>query len=372
MTYDDARAFWFAVDESMVPGTDYTQLETLLPWVMTNVGMDRYLDALELALREVRLGEKELPKTFGENTAAIQLVLPDEEIFTDGHWALLNVTVNPDKLVSSLVSMVFDDENGITSIIDLLKDAAGKIGVLKKDYEGPDGKAGEEELDPETMKALEEKMDQLQLFMGEYFQDVVFQDLGAAGSDGRTITTVGIPGYTVPILIRAKIEGMSVYPTEFALLVCLDGEWIDLTLIIDNLKQTLDSIVSFIKDRDFNRLLDIDLLTLLDNFFTVKHLMDNEESFLFEVEAGEITEIPNTGLDSMTPHIIDTSGMGETLKTMLEEVRAQSEDAAAEQAGAEAAEAESGTDEGYSSEAVVSAEDTDGTESTDDELDVAA
>ena len=307
-----------------------TQLAELLPWVMKNVGMDQYLDALELALEKTRMGEKELPETFGEDTAALQLVLPDEESFTDGHWALLNVTFNPDKLVSSLVSMVFDSENGvkeqITSIISLLEETAGEVGKLIPEGKEHGKRAPLEELDPETKEALQEKLDQLKEFLGEYFTDIVFQDMGAAGSDGCTITTVGIPGYTVPILLRAKMEGMDAYPSEVALLACFNGEWIDLGSILDNMNQTINQITLVVKEKAFNKLLEIDFLGLLDNFLTVRNMMNNEDQFLFKIEAGKVNRIPDKGLDSMTPHIIDTEGMGSLITSMMEQIKAQQEE----------------------------------------------
>ena len=383
MTHEDARAYWFAVDQSMVAGTDYTQLAELLPWVLKNVGMDQYLDALELALEKTRMGEKELPETFDEDTAALQLVLPDEDIFTDGHWGLLNVTFNPDKLVSSLVSMVFGSENGvkeqITSIIALLEETAGEVGKMIPENREPGERAPLKELDPETKEALQEKLDQLKEFMGEYFTDIVFQDLGAAGSDGCTITTVGIPGYTVPILFRAKMEGMDVYPSEVALLACFNGEWMDLGSILDNLNQTINQITLVVKEKNFNKLLEIDFLGLLDNFLTVRNMMDNEDQFLFKIEAGKVNRIPDKGLDTMTPHIIDTDGMGSLITSMMEQIKAQQEDTEEDTAGtAESAEedtaetAESGEEEAASSQADSSAEDTGETETTDDEPAMAA
>ena len=40
MTLEEARAFWFAVDGSMVPHTDYAQLSALMPWVLRNQGLE--------------------------------------------------------------------------------------------------------------------------------------------------------------------------------------------------------------------------------------------------------------------------------------------------------------------------------------------
>ena len=183
-----------------------------------------------------------------------------------------------------------------------------------------------EELDPETKEALQEKLDQLKEFLGEYFTDIVFQDMGAAGSDGCTITTVGIPGYTVPILLRAKMEGMDAYPSEVALLACFNGEWIDLGSILDNMNQTINQITLVVKEKAFNKLLEIDFLGLLDNFLTVKNMMNNEDQFLFKIEAGKVNRIPDKGLDSMTPHIIDTEGMGSLITSMMEQIKAQQEE----------------------------------------------
>jgi hypothetical protein len=102
MTNEEGRAFWFAVDASMVPKTDYPQLSELLPVVLRNVGLSKYEEALASAIDFTRIRNTDLPESFGENRAFVTLTLPDTEAMTDGNWSLGIQTLNVDKLVEKL------------------------------------------------------------------------------------------------------------------------------------------------------------------------------------------------------------------------------------------------------------------------------
>ena len=100
MTPEEARAFWFAVDCSMVPGTDYAQLRKLLPWVLHASGMDQYAESLSLAIEATRLGNAKVPSRPGDNQAMVMLNLPDNEVFNNGNWTINLMSMNLDNILS--------------------------------------------------------------------------------------------------------------------------------------------------------------------------------------------------------------------------------------------------------------------------------
>ena len=100
MSLEEARAFWFAVDCAMVPGTDYPQLRELLPWTLKMLGMDRYQTSLQHAIDAVRLGNDVMPDFFDQDRALVTLTLPDNENFTDGNWMVTIISVDLDYVIA--------------------------------------------------------------------------------------------------------------------------------------------------------------------------------------------------------------------------------------------------------------------------------
>ena len=252
MTLEEARAFWFAVDCSMVPGTDYAQLSELMPWVLKNLGMDRYQGALEAAIDVTRIRTEEMPETFDDDRALLTLTLPDTEVFEDGNWALGIFSVNVDGLVQRAIDIV-DGAPGYENSLDELVAAIDPEGTMtKEDLPGLIAETamavmmgfGEETGDDEASEAaleeaaLEEAdgaasaedangVSGVMDWVRRYFGDIVYMGTGAAGQDGRTVSMVCRPGLTVPVLFRMEFKPNSMQLKTGALAVYC-GRWFDL------------------------------------------------------------------------------------------------------------------------------------------------
>ena len=252
MTLEEARAFWFAVDCSMVPGTDYAQLSELMPWVLKNQGLDRYQSALEAAIDVTRIRTEEMPETFDDDRALLTLTLPDTEVFEDGNWALGIFSVNVDGLVQRAIDIV-DGAPGYENSLDELVAAIDPEGTMtKEDLPGLIAETamavmmgfGEETGDDEASEAaleeaaLEEAdgaasaedangVSGVMDWVRRYFGDIVYMGTGAAGQDGRTVSMVCRPGLTVPVLFRMEFKPNSMQLKTGALAVYC-GRWFDL------------------------------------------------------------------------------------------------------------------------------------------------
>ena len=252
MTLEEARAFWFAVDCSMVPGTDYAQLSELMPWVLKNLGMDRYQGTLEAAIDVTRIRIEEMPETFDDDRALLTLTLPDTELYEDGNWALGIFSVNVDGFIQRAID-ILDGAPGYENSLDELVAVIDPEGTMtKEDLPGLIAEAamavmagfGEETEDAEASEAaleeaaLEEaggaaSTEGNNVFSGvldwvrRNFGDIVYMGTGAAGQDGRTVRMVCRPGLTVPVLLRMEFKPNSMQLKTGALAVYC-GRWFDL------------------------------------------------------------------------------------------------------------------------------------------------
>ena len=246
MTLEEARAFWFAVDCTMVPGTDYVQLRTLLPWVMKHQGLERCLPALEDALAATALGQVDVPDTLPANHALLTLELPEEERFMDGNWGLAVVSLDLDGALARMQDILTgsgDYADALDELIEIIRPVPGVEEALKAedgsvnltgivealmnlwdDMQGEDGGMSSEE----TQAIFSGASD----WFHRNLSDVVFAGMGYAGTDGRTVRMMGRPGLGLPVLVRLELLPNSMSVDSAGLAVYFMGAWHNLTDLV--------------------------------------------------------------------------------------------------------------------------------------------
>ena len=265
MKMEEARDFWFAVPCSMVPGTDYVQMSTLLPWVLANTGLDRYLSVLKDALARTGIGSRQVPETFDNDHAMLTLQLPDTESFTDGNWSLFILSVDADGF----------------------RQRAGQIFNGEGEYDGALGELEEKLLDAgrkyvfdgEEKETFEEV---LTTWFHTYFRGGLSLTNGAAGTDGKTVQMVCTGGFTVPVLVNMKFEPCNTVPASYGLAVYCRGRWLDLaglTQVSEDRERSPEDAVC-------------DIVSLLFD-------KNNTQDYLFEIKGGSTCEIPADGLENI-------------------------------------------------------------------------
>ena len=309
MTLEEARAYWFAVDCAMVPGTDYPQLADLMPWVLKNLGMGQYETALEAAMDATRIRTADMPDTFDDDRALLTLTLPDTEQFTDGNWALGIFSVNVDGLLQRAIDII-DGAPGYETALDELALALDPEGAFEhddvmklvddmvtrffeegatEDAEAPEGEAADGESEPETTASLAGP-DSLK-WVRQYFGDLIFSGLGAAGQDGRTVQMVCRPGLTIPLLVRLEFKPNSMQLKTSGLAVYF-GRWIDLGAAMSELFKKIDSGEALLEasEDDLSDEMPDELSGLLDmlNAYT-ENLGAEEEAEAYEENLEPLT-----------------------------------------------------------------------------------
>ena len=298
MTLEEARAFWFAVDCTMVPGTDYPQLRMLLPWVLHTAHLDAYADCLARAIDVTRLGDDTMPETLDSNRAMLDLELPDSEVFTNGNWTLSAFSVNLDRMVSELTAYGELIRAGkYDSLPEPLKKAF-ILGVQKEEEEKKKDFFQKlvEFFDPpkptEEEEAAEKELGEELLAWGRAFlKENVFLGSVSAGQDGRSIHLMSYPGFTLPSLLYLKANSDGSAPEEIKLVIYLDGQWIDLSLLLAE-----DPAVADPAAESVGNLFSGMISELSDG----KQLIDVLRDHIFQAPAGQTTVIPNTGLENIT------------------------------------------------------------------------
>lgn len=254
MSLEDARAFWFAVDCAMVPGTDYAQLSELMPVILRAQGLDDYLNALEAAMDATRLRSNDLPDTFDADRALLTVTLPDDERFQDGNWMMAILSINPDQIFQ-----VFEDaymrRGESAGLLDDLLTIIGLDPALLPTREAVEANAEQawtasmdainaeiEKLDYDALLDADEnaflptlKASLMQLY-DRYFKKAFYFGTGSAGQDGRTVRMVGRPGYTVPVLFRLEVDN-DLNVLSGGLAVYAMGQWNDLSKLITEMAQ---------------------------------------------------------------------------------------------------------------------------------------
>ena len=345
MSLEEARAFWFAVDCSMVPGTDYCQLSELLPWVMKHQGMEKYLNALEMALDATRMRSNEVPTHFDADRAMVTLTLPGDERFADGNWEMAILSIDTDGISQRIQDILGRKGEYAHALDDLMKMIGIDPSLLPTEEEieaNPDhawDRFGEEILkiveSEETAAAMEaalseEKADAdqpksdddtilpgLVEWLTSNFEDLIFAGVGAAGQDGRTVRMVCRPGTTIPVLFRLEIDhDMKIKSAGLAAYTM--GTWFDLATMAEPFLATLaeegketsgedqettdsawieDLIASLQNQKDAAESKP-DMMTEM-----LSQLLQNSwvrDLLFFKIAPGEITAIPDTGLDKVS------------------------------------------------------------------------
>ena len=270
MTPEEARAYWFAVDCTMVPGTDYPQLADLLPWVLKNLGLGSYEKALTAAIDVTRIRTGEMPETFDDDRALLTMTLPDTEQFTDGNWALGIFSVNLDGLFQRAIDII-DGAPGYETALDELTMAIAPEAAMNGDdlmkvindeinrffekktaenagaSEGAEASKGEEALVDDEAEGESEPLPTASIadsepmkWIRKYFGDMIFSGMGTAGQDGRTVRMVCRPGLTVPVLVRLEFKPNSMQLKTSGLAVFF-GRWIDLGSVVSALVEKMDA-----------------------------------------------------------------------------------------------------------------------------------
>ena len=356
MTLEEARAFWFAVDCAMVPGTDYPQQSELMPWVLKTQGMEAYTSALESALDATRLRTDEIPDTFDKNRAMVTLSLPEQESFADGNWMLSITSVNVDPLLERVEGILTRKEE-YTSVLDELMTILGVDPTLLPSEEeikqnpdhawdavkeellriyrpdsDDDGRSGETKTESvdraetgtetEAPKADRQKLqDWIITTYQQYFSDVLYSGSGAAGQDGHTVRMVCQPGVTIPILLRLELD-TDHHIQSAGLAVYTFGRWNDVGKIAAPILQEigLSSLTgdegAGEGDEDFSWLEDLfDMIStdtseknaqkelpawmngVIDKLSGAMSWFSN--LLFYQVREGEVNEIPATGLENV-------------------------------------------------------------------------
>lgn len=334
MSLEEARAFWFAVDCSMVPGTDYSQLSELLPWVMNNLGMEKYLDALEAAMDATRMRSNEVPTRFDADRAMVTLTLPDDERFADGNWEMAILSIDIDGIAQRIQDILGRKGEYAHALDDLMEMIGIDPSLLPTEEEietNPEhawDKFGAEllkMLESEETAPSEEKAERdeeeiltgLIEWFGTNFEDLFFAGMGAAGQDGRTIRMVCRPGTTIPVLFRLELDhDMKIKSAGLAAYTM--GSWFDIATMAEpflgalaeegeedpgDAPETPDDawikdLIASLQNQEEAAESKPDLLT--EMFSQLLQSRWIRDLIFFNIAPGEITAIPDTGLDNVS------------------------------------------------------------------------
>ena len=259
MSLEEARSFWFAVDCSMVPGTNYRQLSELMPWVLSNLHMEKYLPSLRQAIEQTSLDSEQIPETFDSNRALVTLTLPDDEQFNDGNWLLTILSINPDEIKEQFDKITEEGENGnaFTELGSRMEEAFEQF--LFED-------AGKE-IFRETFAK----------WVREYFMETLTIGTGAAGQDGRTVRMVTTPGYTLPVLIYLKFAPNDIKPETVKIAFYAGGKWVGAGSLESGLTETIPQLSGD----------------------------DDKDGLFFKIDGGGECRIPDNGLEKMKPEDLE-------------------------------------------------------------------
>ena len=328
MTLEDARAFWFAVDCTMVPQTDYAQLADILPVVLGNLGMEQYGDALSDAIITVKLGDNRLPEEMADNRALVNLVLPDTEAMTDGNWMLMINSLNIEKLIDKIRTYVADmmagdysffpesvekfiieqqaaeeakpvvqeEEPGLLELIgDILSDMSEDSDTDADDKAADTVSDIESEL-PEAVENSDlpdEVLNDLMKWLKKEADDVYTDGNGNAGQDDRTINMVSGEGYTIPLLMHLRQEDpMSDRMDQLVFAAYIGGRWFDLSSVFpdENNGNVQDALMEAV---------GVVLEHVADKVTGIESLEDLKDIFFTKISGGEFIELSADGLEEI-------------------------------------------------------------------------
>ena len=322
MTLEEARAFWFAVDCTMVPGTDYAQLSEILPWVLKAQGMEKYSTALQAAIDATRIGITEMPDFFDDDRALIVLELPETEVFTDSNWALQIQSVdiygfwdtavqiynqiqnkdysNMPETVSKLFSENQEPEaaptpepEGDKSFWDLIGSMLSAVTEAAKEAQAEP--TPEPTPDPETEAALNDFLAWLQ----QQFVDYFYNAMVGAGTDGHTIRIMGRPGRTIPMLMHLVLDENSQIPKQVVLAICVNNHWYDMTPKPNPEQDGESTDGKQAAPIASDQLLQDIVPQIIEAVFSGKSLDEILDIITLEIKGGEVNMIPTAGLEDI-------------------------------------------------------------------------
>ena len=311
MTLEEARAYWFAVDCALVPGSDYAQLRELLPWMLERTGLSGYQQAMKEALSATRLGDGSEPETIGAEEAMLELNLPDNEVFQDGNWILTVMNVNTGRLreIVNDLKERFEtrDFTGLPRLferfakepeVEVQEETEEKgfwqlfVEALMEQAEEEETVTEEVELSPEVQAEVAEAQQWLRGLISEVFTTSTV----AAGADGHTIHAMSRPGRTFPCLLYVKVKPNSDELEKIKAVIYLNGHWVDVTGLFQDPEEDENALLGMAK-----KLLESELLSdLVSIVVRSRSLEDYLNAFTFQVPGGAVTELPATGLDVVT------------------------------------------------------------------------
>ena len=307
MTLEEARAFWFAADCAMVPGSDYPQLKALLPFVLRISGLDAYRDALADAIARTRLGETALPESVEGDKALLKLTLPETEAFDNGKWVLNVRSLDVGKLSEKIGALIEDVKGGnLEGYPALIRDLAAparpepeageKPGFLEAVLQAVLETASEDggPAEPEPPEGSEE-MREFAQWLGGQVREVLYSDMGSAGQDGHSVLLMSRPGRTIPVLMYVSLMPGDA-EIELMKFVCLlNGRWYDVSGMLSTLMQA--------RDGDGGADL-MGILTESELFGAFMEALQGSESLTdilnaltLDVKGAQVYEIPAAGLE---------------------------------------------------------------------------
>ena len=321
MSPEEARAFWFAVDCAMVPGTDYPQLAELLPVMLRIAGMEKYSAELAGALDAVRLSHREAPDILDADRALLTLNLPDEEIYGDGQWILMETSVDVEALTAKIREIAgyltakdysflpqelqeeiaevqqkaeaaeaarkaeAAEETEDTGFLDAL------LGLLLEDS------APEPEAAPETDPAQEKLTGDLLAWAAAQIREMVYNGSTNGGMAGRSMKMVCRPGYCFPTLVHGVLNNDTQELEQTCVLLYLGDRWIDLGLLMGEDPQDGGETDSQAAMEMMEPLLD----RLFSNFGNIRSLSDIADLCFYRIQGGQVNVLPTAGLEGAEP-----------------------------------------------------------------------
>ena len=334
MSLEEARAFWFAVDCSMVPGTDYAQLSELLPWVMKAQGMDQYQTALQKAIDATRLGISEMPDFFDNDRALVKLVLPDNENFTDSNWAMQIFSVDVhgffDKVVQIYNQVISGDYSALPQTLQELMTGEMEEEEEPEPTPEPEDKGFWNSLfevlsnpesfitipeptpEPETESELTpEQEKELSDWLREEFLVYFYSNMSSAGQDGQTVYMMSRPGRTIPLLLHMSFQNESGIPDQVVVAIFINNRWYNLPgvaeLFTEGTNPEAESGEEPQSNPEMDKLMEDLANRLFSNLDKIKSVDDFLDLFTLTIKGGDVCEIPTTGLEEIVlPEPSDT------------------------------------------------------------------
>ena len=317
MTLEEGRAFWFTVDCAMVPGTDYPQLSELLPWALRAAGLEKYDAELRRALDATRLGVNDIPETFDEDRALLTLHLPENALFDDEQWVMMVLSVDIERLIGTVRDIVGKVIAGDYSVLPQFAqkllgweetkthEPSGEnrnlFSVLVDVFIGNGEEAAEETPEAAGQSGEGDILEELSEWVREHLKDTVYAASTNGGQDGHTMRIVGIPGFTLPVLMHGVFNETTSDLEESSILVYIGGRWVDIGKLMKEVETAEAGNPEDASEAPLDENLEALVDRIIENMDNFKKLDDVLEMFLFRVEGGVENVVPADGLDVIEP-----------------------------------------------------------------------